>query len=89
VSADPSVTPRVEEGQSQTSMDIFTEHRDVETRRVRWTGSYQRVRWGSKVGTKDEPEIILSKLFCTFSMSSPAKLQRPFRKDWVTEGNMV
>jgi len=63
-------------------MDIFTEHGDVETRRVRWTGSYQRIRWGSKVGTKDEPEVILSKLFCTFSMSSPAKLQRPFRKDW-------
>ena len=63
-------------------MHIFTEYGDVETRRVRWTGSYQKIRWGSKVGTKDEPEIILSKLFGTFSMSSPAKLQRPFRKDW-------
>jgi len=54
---------------------------------VSLTGSYQRIRWGSKVDTKDEPgvpdiEIILRKLSYTFSMSSPAKLQRPFRKDW-------
>jgi len=57
VSADPSATPRVEEGQSHTSMDIFTEHGDVETRNVSLTGSYQRIRWGSKVDTKDEPGV--------------------------------
>ena len=79
MSADPSATPRVdvEEGPSQTSMDISP---STETSRleevVSLTGSYQRIRWGSKVGMKDEPgvpyiEIIPRKLFCT-----------PFRKDW-------
>jgi len=97
VSADPSATPRVdvEEGPSQTSMDISP---SMETSRleevVSLTGSYQRIRWGSKVDTKDEPgvpyiEIIQRKLFCTFLCHLQLSFRGRFTRTGFTEGNMV
>jgi len=97
VSADPSATPRVdvEEGQSQTSMDISP---STETSRleevVSLTGSYQRIRWGSKVDTKDEPgvpdiEIILRKLFASFLCHLQLSFRGRFARTGFTEGNVV
>ena len=82
MSADPSATPRVdvEEGQSQTSMDISP---STETSRleelVSLTGSYQRIRWGSKVGMKDHT-----------SRSYRGNFFAPrFARTGVTEGSVV
>ena len=97
MSADPSATPRVdvEEGQSQTSMDISP---STETSRleelVSLTGSYQRIRWGSKVDTKNEPgvpdiENILRKLFAPFLCHLQLSFRGRFARTGVTEGNMV